>query len=155
MPESKYQSTWISLAERPPPATLTKPRLLLRFRTKVTQEIEMGYYLGDGKVRILGHHIGRQLPLMLDEMEAWMPVNAEQLQEIENAELGPDPASERYVHRGNEAPRSGRNCPAPAQRQTAEVGFADLEDYAEWAGIDQETEEGADPGDRSGNLFPG
>ncbi len=74
--------TWISLTERPPPATVTRPPLLLRFRTKLG-DTEMGYYAG-GTLRILGHHVGRQLPLSLDEIEAWAAVDPEQLERIES-----------------------------------------------------------------------
>ena len=76
-------STWISLAERPPPADVTRPRLLLRFRTARTRETSMGYYLGDGKVHILGRRVADQLPLNLDDFTDWQPVNERQLAEIE------------------------------------------------------------------------
>ena len=85
-------STWISLTERPPPVVVTTPKLLLRFRSKCNGDVDIGYYLGDGEVRILGHSIVRQLPLRLDEIEAWCAVDPEQLREIEDAELGTDTA---------------------------------------------------------------
>lgn len=83
---------WISLDERPPPVVVTDPKLLLRFRSKYTGDVDMGYYLGEGEVRILGHSIVRQLPLRLEEIEAWQAVDQDQLRKIEDAELGPHAA---------------------------------------------------------------
>jgi hypothetical protein len=135
--------------------------LLLRFRTKHNQEVEMGYYLGDGKVRILGHHIGRQLALTLDEIESWQAVNPAQLQEIENVEerqsgtLAETPADQRHEHRGDAEASRGRHSESPDDRGAAFCGFKDLEDAAEWAGLDQETPSGIDTGIEPGYLFPG
>jgi hypothetical protein len=153
-------NTWISLTERPPPATVTEPRLLLRFRSKLGDDC-MGYYLGDGKVRILGHSIRHQLPLTLDEIESWQAVNNEQLREIEDAEEDRDipvaetPTDQRHGHRGNAAPGSGRHREPPQDGIAAPLGFEDLEDPAEWADFEQETAPGTDRSGGTGDSIPG
>lgn len=163
MPENKPSVTWISLTERPPPAVVTKPRLLLRFRTKHAQDVHMGYYLGDGKVRILGHSTTGQLPLTLDEIDAWSPVAEAQLRKIEDeqdrraesrAMEAPTP-DQRYADRGDAKASSGRDQKPPAVGGDAPVGFADLEDPDEWASTDEEAETYLDSGIEPGYLFPG
>ena len=121
----------------------------------------MGYYLGDGKVRILGHRIVRQLPLTLDEIESWQAVNPTQLQEIENAEERPSraveetPADQRHEHRGNAEARRRRDSKPTQDRGATFCGFEDLEDPAEWADLDQEAAARAEQGDGPGDLQPG
>lgn len=85
--KDKSSDTWISLSERPPPERQVKPGLLLLLRSKFDGKTHLGYYLGNGNLRIWGPQMGRQLPLKLDEIDAWMAIDPEQLQEIENAEL--------------------------------------------------------------------
>lgn len=84
MQDNRSKSIWISLADRPPPAKETSPRLLLRFRDRQTHVIEMGYYLGDGELRILGKKASHQLPLSLADIDQWQAVDPEQLERIES-----------------------------------------------------------------------
>ncbi len=159
--KSKSSDTWISLAERPPPATVTTPRLLLRFLLAHDGEAVMGYYLGDRKVRILGEPIGPQQALTLDHVTHWQAVNPRQLQEIENAEeiesgsMAEAPTCERDADRGNAEAGSGRDSEPAQDGRAAFEGFEDLEDAAEWADIEQETPSRFDPGVEFGDLQPG
>lgn len=80
--------TWISLDERPPPVSAPFPaprRCWCWFRLECHDRPALGYYLGDGRVRLLGHAHVKQRELELERFTHWRPFDETALAEAESA----------------------------------------------------------------------
>lgn len=83
MPDEQLAATWISLAERPPPVSKGRHRLLVWFILEDWPTPVMGWYLGDDKVQLVARNRGLQLGLELEAVTHWRPFDEAALEEFE------------------------------------------------------------------------
>ena len=79
-------SSWVDIESRPPPVSTTQPgeRCWCWF-LGVDDRQHMGYYLGDGKVRLIHESKRRQQAFEFDQVVKWRPVSEEQFEEFDLA----------------------------------------------------------------------
>lgn len=79
-------SSWIDVENRPPPVSTRRPgeRCWCWF-LGADGRTHMGYYLGEGKVRLIHESKARQEEFALDQVVKWRPLSEEQFEEFDRA----------------------------------------------------------------------